>query len=424
MCNLPQPRSSQKSKNDKTSNIGCDSAVEEDKSNELNRAETDDSTQLESATADPCDRIPHVPFSTTFGKSEKLNGRKKEMLELSLNSQTLLKRRLSDGEQHLRRRARSSEGCMIRNNRIEFFEEGCSEESIKFPLLSTSSMKNEIGKRKINNNSTSFGNSERRDDYLRNKRQKVRRRSVIPIEHPFKIIWDVSTVILSFAHSYLTHMAIRDRRFEASPFISFCQAWFLVDILLNFFTERKTSTGEIIYDHRRIVARYLTSWFAVDILSLLPWEVLYVQPLIDVQNRRGFFKKSFFRSKAVVRVTRHLRGKHFRWFGTVAKHTKHHGIGAQRLLRLIIKYVPKYLMFFRNMKGVVAMRILRFIHWSRRSIKNIESNAFDASAKSMSTSRGDDDRRVFERDDSDVWRKQSFDIVYEWEKIDDDGVPL
>merc|ERR1712224_447188 len=104
---------------------------------------------------------------------------------------------------------------------------------------------------------------------------------------------------------------------------------------------------------------------------------------------------------------RHLRGKHFRWFGTVAKYTKHHGIGAQRLLRLIIKYVPKYIMFLKNMKGVVAVRILRFVHWSRRSIKNLESKASDASTKSTS-SRLDDDESVSENDfKSDVWNQQS-----------------
>jgi hypothetical protein len=442
MCTLQKPRSSEKAQKDNDVDNSCGANVlgqnHQDESNEGDRVDTDDSTQSESKMlqlapppVDSCNslRVPSVPFSATFGKSEKFRGRKIEKLRLSLDSQKPLRRRVSEGEQHLRRRARSSEGYMLRN-KIEYFEEGShfgdknSEESITFPSLSASGMKNEIGRRETSN-SPSLRNNKQSNAYLYDERDKVRRRSVIRIEHPFKIVWDVSTVILSIVHSYLTHMAIRDRRFEASPFISFCQAWFLVDILLNFFTERKTSTGEIICDHRRIVARYLTSWFAVDILSLIPWEVLYVKPLIDIQNRRGFFKKSFFRSKAVVRVTRHLRGKHFRWFGTVAKHTKHHGIGAQRLLRLIIKYVPKYIMFLRNMKGVIAVRILRFVHCSRRSMKNIESKASDVSAKSMNSSRGDDDKSVSECDDSsDVWKKQSFEIVYEWEKIDDDGVPL
>eukprot|EP00533_Pseudo-nitzschia_delicatissima_P005562 CAMPEP_0116086768 /NCGR_PEP_ID=MMETSP0327-20121206/5024_1 /TAXON_ID=44447 /ORGANISM="Pseudo-nitzschia delicatissima, Strain B596" /LENGTH=420 /DNA_ID=CAMNT_0003577827 /DNA_START=155 /DNA_END=1417 /DNA_ORIENTATION=- len=420
---MPTPRSTEKSQDDENADIKCGSNSQ-DLSNVKGPLDTDDSTQLESkalqsasasVSVDSKNGMPCVPFSATFGKSEKLRGRKLEQFRLSLDSKTLLKRRMSDGEQHLRRRARSSEGFMLRNNRIEFFEEDSHFEG---------SRKNEVGRRKTHNYKSPRQNKQS-ELYLYDERQKVRRRSVIPMEHPFKIIWDVSTVILSIAHSYLTHMAIRDRSFEASPFISFCQAWFLVDILLNFFTERKTGTGEIISDHRRIVARYLTSWFAVDILSLIPWEVLYVKPLIDIQNRRGFFKKSFFRSKAVVRVTRHLRGKHFRWFGTVAKHTKHHGIGAQRLLRLIIKYVPKYIMFLRNMKGVVAMRILRFVHWSRRSFKNIESKTSDATGKNMKSSRGDTNRSSAERDGgSDAWKKQSFEIVHDWAKIDDDGVPL
>ena len=433
MCNLSMARSTDKFHNDKNVDIRCDSN-DKDKCDEQNRSESDDLTLLEFKMLQPSsvpveskNALPYVPFSATFGKSEKLRGRKSEQLRLSLDSQSLLNRRVSDGQQHLRRRARSSEGYMLRNNRLQFFEEGSHfvgkryEGCTKDSSLSATCRKSGGRKRKTHH-STSYENHEQSNEDFYDQRQKARRSSVIPIEHPFKIIWDVSTVILSIAHSYLTHMAIRDRRFETSPFISFCQAWFLVDILLNFFTERKTNTGEIICDHRRIVARYLTSWFAVDILSLIPWEVLYVKPLIEVQNRRGFFQKSFFRSKAVVRVTRHLRGKHFRWFGTVAKHTKHHGIGAQRLLRLIIKYVPKYLMFLRNMKGVVAMRILRFVHWSRRSFKNIESKASDKSGKSMNSSRGDENRGV--SDVSNVWKEQSFEDVDEWGKIDDDGVPL
>jgi len=443
MCNLTKSRSSEKVQSDNSVDISCGSNVfsqKQDESNEEHRVETYDSAQSESKVlllpplpAGSYDSLPSVPFSSTFGKSEKLQGRKTEKLRLSLDSQTQtpLRRRMSDGEQHLRRRARSSEGCTLRDNSNEYFEEGShfdvknnEERIITFTSLSATGMEHEIRRRKAYKN-PSPRNNKRIKDHLYDERDKIRRRSVIPIEHPFKIVWDVSTVFLSIAHSYLTHMAIRDRRFEASPFISFCQAWFLVDILLNFFTERKTSTGEIICDQRRIVARYLTSWFAVDILSLIPWEVLYVKPLIDVQNRRGFFKKSLLRSKAVVRVTRHLRGKHFRWFGTVAKHTKQHGIGAQRLLRLIIKYVPKYIMFLKNMKGVVAVRILRFVHCSRRSIKNIESKASDASTKSMNSSREDEERSVSEGDDgSDIWKKQSFEIIYDWEKIDDDGVPL
>lgn len=421
MCNSQKPKSTDEPENEKAVD-----ANDQDKSDEQSRSDTDDQNQSElkmaqslSPQAESNNGLPHIPFSSTFGKAEKLQGRKTEQLRLSLDSQTQVKRRTFNGGQRLRRRARSSEGYVLRKDRIEFFddspffEEKRKEGNAQYSsFLSPTSRKIEVGEKKTHNSITGDRN-DWSNGYFHNNRPKTRGGPVIPLEHPFKIVWDVLTVVLSIAHSYLTHTAIRDRRFEASPFISFCQAWFLVDILLNFFTERKTSTGEIISDPRRIVARYLTSWFAVDILSLVPWEVLYVKPLIDVQNRRGFFKKSFFRSKAVVRVTRHLRGRHFRWFGTVAKHTKHHGVGAQRLLRLIIKYVPKYVMFLRNMKGVVAMRILRFVHWLRRSFKNMESKTSDGSSNSPLSSRDGQKRNTPKYGDDSRWVKN-----------DDDGVPL
>lgn len=233
-------------------------------------------------------------------------------------------------------------------------------------------------------------------------------RWIIPIEHPFKIVWDVITVILSIVNAYLTHASIRDRQFGLyrSPFIAFCDAWFLVDILLNFVTQRRTANGDaILRDHRSICARYLTSWFAIDAFSLFPWESMYVQPIIDLQNRRSFWKKLPFRSKAVLHVTRNLRSKHFRWFGTVTRHTKQHGVGAKRLLRIIIKYAPKYVMFLRNMKGIVAMRLLRFVHWIRRLLlqKGDTGGAAtksDASTRSVSTREFEDDMLLMDDEDS------------------------
>jgi hypothetical protein len=262
-----------------------------------------------------------------------------------------------------------------------------------------------------------------------NKRPPARKsRWLIPAEHPFKVLWDVVTIVFSIAYSYATHVAIRDRKFGASPFLTFCDMWFLVDIVLNFVTERKIADGVFLRDHRSICARYLTTWFAIDALSLFPWESLYVQPIIAMQNRRGFFRKYFSKSRAALRVTSNLRGRHVRWFGKVARHTKQHGVGASRLLRLIIKYTPKYLLFFRNMKGVVAFRLLRQYHWCRRFCKNMSLEKDEAATSSLT-------REDMDHYEDDVSSHLSFgdttpvQVVYEnWELMDDDddddGVPL
>jgi hypothetical protein len=191
---------------------------------------------------------------------------------------------------------------------------------------------------------------------------------LVPANHPIKLLWDILTVLLSFANAYATHAAIRDRQFQFQyNFRFFCDAWFFIDILLNFLSERSIGDGVLLRDARAVCARYLTTWFVIDTLALVPAEILYIQPIIEQQNRRSFWRKYIFRTKAVVRVTSALRSRHFHLFGQVARQTKRVGMGgAQRLLRFLIKYVPKYLLFFRTMKGIVAIRILRQVHWIRR----------------------------------------------------------
>mmetsp|Transcript_28187 Transcript_28187/g.62765 ORF Transcript_28187/g.62765 Transcript_28187/m.62765 type:complete len:917 (-) Transcript_28187:87-2837(-) len=193
---------------------------------------------------------------------------------------------------------------------------------------------------------------------------------IIPADHPVKIAWDVLTIILTILSALRTHQSIRDRAYEQSPFVVFTEFWFILDIMLNFFCEHKTSSGEIIRDGKAVWARYLTTWFVIDALSVVPWERIYVRPIVERQKRRNFFTKTFFRSKAVVRVTRILRGRHVKLFGRVAKQTKTVGVGGQRLLRLIIKYVPKYLLFYRNMRSVLVVRTLRQVHFLRKLWKS------------------------------------------------------
>eukprot|EP00586_Coscinodiscus_wailesii_P005061 CAMPEP_0172488148 /NCGR_PEP_ID=MMETSP1066-20121228/17541_1 /TAXON_ID=671091 /ORGANISM="Coscinodiscus wailesii, Strain CCMP2513" /LENGTH=528 /DNA_ID=CAMNT_0013255189 /DNA_START=284 /DNA_END=1870 /DNA_ORIENTATION=+ len=192
---------------------------------------------------------------------------------------------------------------------------------------------------------------------------------LIPSTHPYKILWDVLTVLLSFMSFYVTHSQIRDRSYENSPFKTFLDSWFTADIILNFFTKHQIN-NEVICSGRGIWARYLTSWFVVDFLALVPWENVFVKPIVEMQNKRNFFKKTFFRSKAVMRVMGKLRRNHFKLFGQVARQTRHAGYGSKKLLAMIIKYVPKYVMFFRNMRGAVALRLLRQIHLLRKLIKD------------------------------------------------------
>lgn len=215
---------------------------------------------------------------------------------------------------------------------------------------------------------------------------------LIPADHPYKILWDVATILISMIGAYHGHTSIRDRSFGPSLLTIFCEVWFVIDILLNFVTQHKSSmTGVVLKDGKSVWARYLTTWFVVDFVSLLPWETLYVKPIIDMQNRRKFFKKAFFRTKAVIRVTRILRGRHFKLFRTAAKTTKHAGVGARGLLKLLIKYLPKYIFFWRRMKGVVLVRLLRHFHTLCRFFKIFQMKEDDETQSLSSWEELDDD---------------------------------
>jgi len=214
----------------------------------------------------------------------------------------------------------------------------------------------------------------------RSELKKSRRKSsiiVIPSNHKFKLLWDVLTILITFASAFKLHEYIRDRSiYEYDAFLVFTNIWFGVDLLLNFITDHRSSDGTVMRTGREVWGRYLTTWFAVDALSLLPWERMFIRPIIIMQNRRNILTKWIFRSKGVVKVTRFLgKRKYFiKYFGKISKETKKLGVGTNRLVRLIIKYLPKYLLFYRNMKGVLLLKTLRQVHYLRKLSRGLKSS--------------------------------------------------
>ena len=69
-----------------------------------------------------------------------------------------------------------------------------------------------------------------------------------------------------------------------------------------------------------------------------------------------------------MRVSRVLRGRHIKLFGRVSRQT---GTPLRRMVTLIIQYLPKYLVFLRNMKGALMVRSLRLVHWLHNIYKKI-----------------------------------------------------
>jgi len=119
---------------------------------------------------------------------------------------------------------------------------------------------------------------------------------LIPAHHPWKTVWDICTVLVALLNAYLTHVAIRDRQFSTNAsWRGLCDLWFVCDLLLNFVSQQQVTPQRLLTSVQSVWASYLTSWFVVDLIALLPVEVWYMQPIIERQNRRNLLTKSFFR---------------------------------------------------------------------------------------------------------------------------------
>jgi len=242
----------------------------------------------------------------------------------------------------------------------------------------------------------------RRNKRARQKKRANRKKSriiIIPSNHPYKILWDLFTVLLTFISAYTTHTSIRDRKYEFTTFAIFTEAWFILDILLNFITARQNSDGTIMCNGSAVWARYLTTWFPIDVLALVPWEGMFLTPIIEKQNRRNIFTKWFFRSKATVKVTRILKGHHYKMFGRVVNRTKKIGVGGRRLLTIIIKYLPKYILFYRNMKPILVLKVLRQIHFGRKVVRSMTKPSHENDEDEGKISDNDDDLQPDEHPD-------------------------
>lgn len=56
------------------------------------------------------------------------------------------------------------------------------------------------------------------------------------------------------------------------------------DILLNFRTTYVSQSGQVVYDTRSICLHYCTTWFFVDLIAALPFDLLYVFNITVVRN--------------------------------------------------------------------------------------------------------------------------------------------
>ncbi|KAK3784582.1 hypothetical protein RRG08_003390 [Elysia crispata] len=146
----------------------------------------------------------------------------------------------------------------------------------------------------------------------------------------FKTIWDWVILILTFYTAIMVpyNAAFKVKTMDQLPLLvidSMVDVVFFVDIVLNFHTTFVGPSGEVISDPRIIRMNYLKSWFVIDLLSCLPYDVFNAFQYVD----DGI--STLFSALKVVRLLR---------LGRVVRKLDHYlEYGAAMLVLLILVFI-------------------------------------------------------------------------------------
>jgi potassium voltage-gated channel Eag-related subfamily H protein 7 len=139
----------------------------------------------------------------------------------------------------------------------------------------------------------------------------VESKCVVMPDGSFRKYWDCLTCLLLVYTALFTpvqmafltdQMKLTNIRPWAGVFIvdRIVDAVFILDIFVNFRSAYTTHTGVTVFDARDVAWRYMTSWFAIDIISVLPFELLEF-------TGTGTMNATTLRSVKLIRLLRLLK---------------------------------------------------------------------------------------------------------------------
>ena len=101
----------------------------------------------------------------------------------------------------------------------------------------------------------------------------------------FKTTWDWVILILTFYTAIMVpyNVSFKTKQNNLAWLVvdSVVDVIFLIDIVLNFHTTFVGPSGEVISDARLIRMNYLKTWFVIDLLSCLPYDIINAFEHVD-----------------------------------------------------------------------------------------------------------------------------------------------
>ena len=99
---------------------------------------------------------------------------------------------------------------------------------------------------------------------------------IILPDNPYKKIWDLLIAILILYSAIITpyEIAFSDSN-KSSWFEILIDIFLAIDIVLTFFSAYTDEEENLVKNHKKIIKKYLKSWFIIDIISVLPLNNLF-----------------------------------------------------------------------------------------------------------------------------------------------------
>lgn len=81
--------------------------------------------------------------------------------------------------------------------------------------------------------------------------------------------------------------------FLSLPSFSFSILFSQTDIILNFRTTYVSKSGQVIFEARSICIHYVTTWFIIDLIAALPFDLLYAFNVTVVSKEKSSLPHDF-----------------------------------------------------------------------------------------------------------------------------------
>ena len=160
-----------------------------------------------------------------------------------------------------------------------------------------------------------FSKGFKKTDFENKNQLRARQAGLVHPRSSNKFIFDIFVFI---AILYLAFVVPLDIIFDIEPMdIHYLLFWvsrmldtlFITDLILNFFTALDSGNGiELIVDKKEIASRYLHSWFLIDLVSSIPFDLLLWSTSASIGGNGGLVRTTrLFRFTKIIRVIKILR---------------------------------------------------------------------------------------------------------------------